>query len=107
MIRSTAVDPTDQVKSIALVSLGDVEVEVPYWYSSLTAYGLEGLRQLLLAEALWMTNRQQEARAVLEADADGVVVFDPVSRYADDQRNWQQRWLDDHLVAPVVADPFA
>jgi hypothetical protein len=109
VVRSESFDPTDVVKSVAVVNVDGVDVSVEYWYGYVDAYGPDGMKQLLCAEALWVCGAQSEARAVLETAASGDIVYDETTLYYDDQRNWQKRWLDDHPIAATptsVVDPL-
>jgi hypothetical protein len=100
-IKTKLLDTTDQSHSIALVDLDGQEVEHPFWYSCIAAYGKEGTKQLICARVLYEHGFHQEAHAVLSPEAAGEIIIDENGNLQD-QRNWQKHWIDDN---PIISEP--
>lgn len=109
VLRTKSLDENDIEKSIAIVDVDGTEVEVKFWFTSISAYGIPDLKRILCAEALWQEGFQADARAIFADDASGEIVYDEATLYFDDQRNWQKRWLDAHKISTVERsfDPLA
>ena len=87
-------------KAVSVVNVDGQAVEVSWWPSLLTqtdllfAMSKADIQRYLEAEALFATG----------ACADAVAVLTPLAAGAGDNRNWAQRWIDEHP-APAPATP--
>lgn len=103
-LRTEILDKTDQSKSIAIVLIDNIEIQVPFWYSLIGQYSKEDIRTLLCAEGLFQQRFVQEAIDLISVGATGSLIKDENGGYID-TRNWRQNWLDAHPLPPEIITP--
>ena len=103
-IRTEILDKTDQAKSIAIVTIDNVEVKIGFWYSIIGQYSKEDIRTLLCAEALVEAGYIQDAINLVAPGAAGSLTKDGEGANID-TRNWRQNWLDAHPLPPEIITP--
>lgn len=104
-IKTSLVDSTDLSKSQAIVNVNDEEVVVSFWLSLVDAWGKEGVKQYICAEALWQTGNYVDAHELLKVDATGKVTLDAEGKVKSDTRTWQKKWIDGNPIVKTSVTP--
>jgi hypothetical protein len=104
-LKTSMVDSTSQMKSLATVDVDGVSVTIEFWYDLIDQWGKEGVKQYLCAEALKATGNLSDALAVLSDGATGSIKLDKDGKVISDTRSWQQKWIDENPVAVAPVTP--
>jgi hypothetical protein len=109
-VRTSMLDSTRQSKSVAIVEVNGIEIEIDFWVELIEQWGKEGTKQFLCAEALLRTGNLADAHELLKPDATGKLVTDKDGLVIQDSRSWQQSWIDSYpikIVEHILVDPLA
>jgi hypothetical protein len=105
-IQHLEINKKDIAKSVSIVTIDDVNVEVKWWYSLTFSFNEQEVSDFLQAEALVILGREEEAVSLLQPKASGTITKEIKTdgegfEYTEttDTRNWYQRWIDEH---PIV-----
>lgn len=93
-------------KAKAIVQVESQEVIVEFWPELATQWGKDATKLYLCAEALWQTGFYADAKALLTKGASGSIGEGEDGKPVD-TRNWQQNWLDAHIIPVATVDPLA
>lgn len=106
-IRTEQLDPTDRIKSLAIIEINGEEVLVPFWYSITQIYSKEDAKDLICAEGLISRGYFAEARILIQNRASGEAIKDDLGNIIEDSRNWRQNWLDNNPnIQNIFIDPL-
>ncbi len=103
-VKTELIDWTDQVKSVAIISIDGIEIRVPFWSSIIGQYSKEEVRALICAEGLLQAGLMQDAISLVSVGAEGSLLKNEDGSYTD-TRNWRQNWLDAHPLPPEAITP--
>lgn len=102
----TATFTTDpSVKSTAIIDIDGTEYVVSFWSDIIGYFGKDDTKIVLCANGLYENGFQEDAHDLLKPDAKGKLVLDEQGQVKTDDRNWQQRWLDDYPLVSIATVP--
>lgn len=109
-IKTKYFDPTDTKKSIAVVSLNEVEIEYPFWYSMIDTWGKEESKLIILANVLKDSGYLEDAIQLIKpySKGDSKTTVNGADIYHEDGRNWAKVWLDNNSIElpKIEIDPL-
>lgn len=95
-VRTKYFDDSDSTKSVAIVSLNGVEMEIEFWYSTITVFGKDVAKTMILIDALFQAKLYDDAinLASISATGNKTAIYNGIDTSYEDTRNWAQKWID-------------